>query len=564
MLSMVTPLSPLLYITLLFAAAAVSVAAATGTVTSRQVQGVEEICGFAGGTVDADSGVCIICLSEENCCELDASTYAVSCSNFCTTTVFQNAKQTACGTAFCAPQGIESVCTASIPFTPDLVLDLSFNCASGGICACNVATWNGQDCTSCDGPGGGYDCTNVNGPVKEVSGENGGGEGGTSPTSDLPRPYLDDPTFQSAVADKSLPNASNEAGVPIGAAISTGRAKLEDYVPSEYNYVVAENSMKWNKLLADGETLGLYNFTEADALVDYARGVKAELRGHVLIWGRFRGTTYPEAVALAVEQSNDQRETLIGIMTEHIDTVSEHFRGDVRTWDVVNEHLSAQDPEQNVFYKVLGDDYVKIAFELARNALRKNDRLVWNEALGNFNLSDPQIAKWLELLKRYKDDGVPIDGIGVQGHSINKLHNITELRIFLDAVVSMGYEVELTEIDAPITLFLDAEGDPFQAQADYLAEYARACLDTGSCKGITFWGVDDSLTWLDWAFPSNKPNLPLLIDENGKHKPAWLSIRRELESHASSSAAAGAPESTRCSPLVAAATILISLRLMRG
>mmetsp|Transcript_21827 Transcript_21827/g.39338 ORF Transcript_21827/g.39338 Transcript_21827/m.39338 type:complete len:110 (+) Transcript_21827:472-801(+) len=68
------------------------------------------------------------------------------------------------------------------------------------------------------------------------------------------------------------------------------------------------------------------------------------------------------------------------------------------------------------------------------------------------------------------------------------------------------------------------------AQGEFFKDYANACLKTGRCKEITFWGLDDNHTWYDGLFTETKPNLPLLIDEEGYMKPAWLGVRDAFES----------------------------------
>lgn len=303
----------------------------------------------------------------------------------------------------------------------------------------------------------------------------------------------------------TLPEASNIAGVPIGAAVPDNVAGREwsldvqeKYVPSQYNMIVVENGMKWNSLIEDPDVLGIYNYTNADAIVDHAVSVGASVRGHTLIWGRGRGKTYPEVVAVQVEQSDDPEGTLKSIMEDHIRSVTTHFKGRVDVWDIVNEHLSSR-IDENIFYTTLGDDYVKFAFEAASSILLAEGdtttRLVWNEALSNFQLDDPTVVSWLDTLRSYKEASVPIDGIGIQGHNINQKHNVPDLAAFLQKVIDIGYDVELTEIDAPIKLFVnEASSDPFVKQGNFFKDYVNACLETGRCKGITFWGIDDNHT----------------------------------------------------------------------
>lgn len=349
----------------------------------------------------------------------------------------------------------------------------------------------------------------------------------------LDRPYRTDGAFRAEVERMSLPAASEAAGVLVGGAVPDSSVDnaidlMKTHVPSHYNLVVAENDMKWNRLLVDEDVLGEYNFSFADEIVDYANGVGAEVRGHVLIWGRVKGTTYPEVVATQVEASGNPSAMLLGLMRDHIEAVADHFGERVGVWDVVNEHLTSR-IDDNIFYTTLGDAYVKFAFQIAREAFPNSTRLIWNEALGNFDLSDPTISWWLEKLRQYKNESVPIDAIGVQGHNLAK-HDTVKLGAFLQAVADIGYDVEITELDAPISLFLDDEEDedPFVAQGEFFEKYALACLNTRRCSGITFWGLDDSTTWYDFVNPRTKPNLPLLIDEEGYEKPAWLGVRDAL------------------------------------
>jgi endo-1,4-beta-xylanase len=296
--------------------------------------------------------------------------------------------------------------------------------------------------------------------------------------------------------------------------------------------------MKWNSMLESEETLGVYNFTNADRYISFAQTAGVRIRGHVMIVGSFKDESYPVAVRTLVEASDDPNATLIEIMREHIHTVALHFGEKVGCWDVVNEHFLGRN-DDNIFFRTLGDDYIKIAFELAREVL-PNTPLVWNEVLTDFNLSGQGAKNWLALLRQYKDEGVPIDRIGLQGHVYKTLHDVDKLREFFDVVVGLGYGVEVTEYDAPIAAFVDQSdflynlvniNGPFQAQADYTASYLKACLDCGRCEGFTFWGLSDAFWWLDkLVFPDQPLSLPLLIDEEGYRKPVWLSVRKTLES----------------------------------
>ena len=494
---------------------------------ARSLQSLDLACPTLGGSFD-ESGQCIVCLGIN--CFIMGEDLRAETDEFCTSTKYPAFDEVQyCGTAFCYLDVLTIKCEASIPML-DHLLNGSATCSIGLECDCVEITWDGGKCSSCSGAADGYDCSNVGGPVKFQE---------LPAVVNLLRNYRHNWFFQQAVNWKTMPQASRAAGVPIGGAVDDDSWDLlRNYVPTDYTSITPENAMKWNSLLESVDTLGVYNFTNADRYIDFAQTAGVHIRGHVMIWGAFKEQSYPMAVTALVEASDDPKATLIEIMREHIHTVALHFGEKVACWDVVNEHFISRN-DNNIFFRTLGDDYVKIAFECAREALPRTP-LVWNEVFNDFSLSNQRVSDWLALLRQYKAEGVPIDRIGVQGHIYNTLHDIDNLRKFFGIVAGLGFGVEVTEYDAPISAFVDQSdflqnliniNGPFQAQADYTASYLKACLDCGRCEGFTFWGLSDAFSWLDWlVFPNQAPNLPLLIDEEGYRKPVWLSVRKTLES----------------------------------
>ena len=96
---------------------------------------------------------------------------------------------------------------------------------------------------------------------------------------------------------------------------------------------------------------------------------------------------------------------------------------------------------------------------------------------------------------------------------------------YLEPIAEMGLFIELTEVDARIGLFADAD-DPLGAQAELFHQLAARCRAVSQVKGITLWGVSDAASWLDHfpPFDAGAPNQPLLFDQYASLKPAYYAF----------------------------------------
>jgi len=343
---------------------------------------------------------------------------------------------------------------------------------------------------------------------------------------EYPRNYLNkDSKYQQYEKNISLSDAAEERRLNIGAAINL--YQIEDTIYSElitreFNAITAENDMKWNNVLVNGE-LGNYNFSTIDKYVDFAESNGLRLRGHALVWGK----KYPDQFRVNFMLADDKEKYIRSVLEDHISTMVGRYAGRIDVWDVVNEPIALNQPqlEENIYYEAMGTDYISYAFNLAHKADPEAE-LFMNGYIGK----DPEVL--INLLQDLINADVPIDGFGVQGHTLFSPIDITRLTDTLKKISDMGLKVEITELDVRLRS-LDASDveDIYEAQGLYVRKILEACMGIENFVGITFWGIDGKSNWFDTTPPFSwmKPNDPLLFDINLEKKPMYYEVYDALQ-----------------------------------
>lgn len=235
------------------------------------------------------------------------------------------------------------------------------------------------------------------------------------------------------------------------------------------------------------------------------------------------------------------KEKLFQNMKHHITAIVERYKDVIYAWDVVNEAISDggwqggrrgmgehPSPYRNSpLYQIAGDEFIKKAFIYAREA-DPNVLLFYND----YNAADPgKRDRIYNMVKSMKEEGVPIDGIGMQGHYNVYGPSMEDVDAALTKYSTIVKHIHITELDIRANqemggqLNFSRDGGNISQVVKTLQEdqYARLFKVLRKHKdvvdNVTFWNLSDRDSWL------GARNYPLPYDENYKAKRVYSIIK---------------------------------------
>ena len=324
----------------------------------------------------------------------------------------------------------------------------------------------------------------------------------------------------------------------IGVALNQRNVSDQDQinlVKAEFNSVTAENDMKPGELHPKE---GVWNFEKADKIADFCRQNGIKLRGHCLCWhSQFADWMFTDKKGKEVK-----KEVFYERLREHIHTVVNRYKDVVYCWDVVNEAMAddggprwgpngpqAPSPyRQSRHFKLCGDEFIAKAFQFAREA-DPNALLFYNDYSC---VDEGKRERIYNMVKKMKDAGVPIDGIGMQGHYNIYFPDEEQLEKAIVRFKELVKHIHITELDIRMNQemggqlrFSRGENKPVAGymntmltdQYNRIFKIFRKHKDVIDC--VTFWNLGDRDSWL------GVNNHPLPFDENYKPKQAYYAIK---------------------------------------
>ena len=314
--------------------------------------------------------------------------------------------------------------------------------------------------------------------------------------------------FSLAIAASTFSFAG--VGMADGAAKFLGNTTTFGKIPDDYgtywNQITAEYECTWINVEKER---GKYDWSGCDLAYNWAKANNAHFTFHTLLWGSLK----PEWLnKLDVDETKKA-------FTDWLDAVKEHYP-DLEMIEVVNEAVKTNNNYHSNFktsklIEALGgndDDYkfVVTAFKMARER--------WPEAIliyNDYNTILWQKNEGIDLIKKIKAQGAPVDAYGMQFHETTLqgsgyqcLRSTTLTRVLHEAHEQTGLPIYITQYD------VGTNNDDFQKEC--YQEHIPLLMETEYVKGITLWGYVYGKTWL------TEGNSGLIKD--GVERPAltWL------------------------------------------
>ncbi|MDD2647481.1 MAG: endo-1,4-beta-xylanase [Eubacteriales bacterium] len=208
--------------------------------------------------------------------------------------------------------------------------------------------------------------------------------------------------------------------------------------------------------------------------------------------------------------------------------MAEHFP-ECYQWDVVNEAVSDKQEEYlrvSPWTSCVGDDFIAEAFRHAAACLPKGS-LIYND----YNACTPDKRdKIIRVITDMKDRGIPVDGVGLQGHWNIEFPTLEMIEEAICAYTELGLRIQLTELDMSVKNVMSADISGMSRPSEELREkQIQRWADVfeifkkyaSAIDSVTFWGAADDVTWLDKLHRDGFSNMPLLFADCAHSKPEF-------------------------------------------
>ena len=327
----------------------------------------------------------------------------------------------------------------------------------------------------------------------------------------------------------------------LGTAINTGTFLRNDtemlkLIAREFNAITPANALKWGPINPEKNN---WQFQVPDQFVDFGIQNNMYIQGHVLVWH----SQIPHNLFMDDSGKQVSNSVLLKRMENHISTLVDRYKRRINGWDVVNESITPEGFRKSKWFEIMGPEFMERAFHLAHEA-DPNARLLYND----YNMDNPKRRAFVvDLVNQYKKKGVPITGIGMQGHVRLDNPDLSEFEASIKTFAATGMRVHITELDVDVLPRAGKRTSDVTANVDYqktLNPYVNGLpaemqnrlanrytdlfklflKHRDKIDRVTFWGTSDDESWKNNFPVRGRTNYPLLFDRNHQPKKAYFDV----------------------------------------
>lgn len=268
-----------------------------------------------------------------------------------------------------------------------------------------------------------------------------------------------------------------------GRSDSDTAAKYKKIFLENFNAAVTENALKWHSMEPEK---GKVDYSVVDAILDWTRHHEIPLRGHNVFWG-IPNRVQPWQKAL-------EDEALRQAVKDRAVDIARRYRGRFAEYDLNNEMLHANYYEQRLGPGITRDMAGWMHQEDPQAVLYLNDYDI---------LTGRRLEDYVGQIRMFREQGVPLGGIGVQGHSHGDSFDPLALKNALDRLAQFKLPVRITEFNFPgqhskyyekRDIQLSDEEERNKAKA--LSDFFRVCFAHPAVEGILMWGFWEGANWI--------------------------------------------------------------------
>ena len=278
-----------------------------------------------------------------------------------------------------------------------------------------------------------------------------------------------------------------------GAAISSGpfsaranpeqAAKYKQVFLENFNAAVTENALKWHAMQ---RTQAAVDYSIVDAILQWTGQNEIPLRGHNIFWG------VTNVVQDWQKELDDNQ--LREVVKQRALDIGTRYRGRFAEYDLNNEMIHG-----NYYEERLGPEITKQMALWVRQG--DPDAVLY---LNDYDiLTGNRLDDYVAHIRKLLEQGVPIGGIGAQGHLHAESFDRETLQRSLRTLAQFNLPIRITEFNMPgqrsrymsdrrLTMTPEQE----EAKARNIVDYYRICFAEPAVRGILMWGFWEGANWI--------------------------------------------------------------------